>query len=198
VSTPEMSNTKRIKNFDLRFAKFSHLIRMRDLSMGKKPMCILHNCTRDQVEENFAFQQSFPGVKSKRLDRWFPKFLTPRPCAGFAKILKILKKRNTLEKYTKPKSSNKYEKKNLFTPQSFVCPRMRLYTNANTRSSIKESEPLNNYVYFNKMVQFAGWWVNVQCCFYHFWSYQMRRRPNSPFGRGVFCDGLLAVTSRRP
>jgi hypothetical protein len=44
------------------------------------------------------------------------------------------------------------------------------------------------------MVQFAGWWVNVQCCFYHFWSYQMRRRPNSPFGRGVFCDGLLAVT----
>jgi hypothetical protein len=89
----------------------------------------------------------------------------------------------------------------LFTPQSFVCPRMRLYTNANTRSSIKESEPLNNYVYFNKMVQFAGWsgwWVNVQCCFYHFWSYQMRRRPNSPFGRGVFCDGLLAVTSRRP
>jgi hypothetical protein len=22
----------------------------------------------------------------------------------------------------------------------------------------------------------------------------MRRRPNSPFGRGVFCDGLLAVT----
>jgi hypothetical protein len=41
---------------------------------------------------------------------------------------------------------------------------------------------------------FSGWWVNVQCCFYHFWSYQMRRRPNSPFGRGVFCDGLLAVT----
>jgi hypothetical protein len=91
-----------------------------------------------------------------------------------------------------------YKKNTLFTPQSFVCPRMRLYTNANTRSSIKESEPLNNYVYFNKMVQFAGWWVNVQCCFYHFWSYQMRRRPNSPFGRGVFCDGLLAVTSRRP
>jgi hypothetical protein len=86
----------------------------------------------------------------------------------------------------------------MFTPQSFVCPRMRLYTNANTRSSIKESEPLNNYVYFNNVVQFAGWWVNVQCCFYHFWSYQMRSRPNSPFGTGVFCDGLLAVTSRRP
>jgi hypothetical protein len=82
----------------------------------------------------------------------------------------------------------------LFTPQSFVCPRIRLYTNANTRSSIKESEPLNNYVYLNNVVQFAGWWVNIQCCFYHFWSYQMRRRPNSPFGRGVFCDGLRAVT----